>query len=304
LSRSAPWPSVTVIVPTRDRPVMLARAVRSIIGQSYPGEIECVIVFDQSDPAQVNVELPPGRRVRLVTNTRTPGAAGARNTGIMASDGPLVAFCDDDDAWDPSKLRLQVELLDNAPSGFVACGMRVHYADRTIVRTAPHSVSLQQLVRKRHPELVFTTFLLRRDALTEIGLLDEQVPGSSGEDYDFLLRAARRGPIDAVRQPLADAFWHQQSFFSQHWQTIADGNEYLLAKHPELAADPQGRARIEGQVAFAHAALAHRAAAWRASFRALRGNPLERRPYLALAVAAGIPASSIVRLANRRGRGI
>jgi glycosyltransferase involved in cell wall biosynthesis len=295
---------VTVIVPTRDRPVMLARAVRSIIGQSYPGEIECVIVFDQSDPAQVNVELPPGRRVRLVTNTRTPGAAGARNTGIMASDGPLVAFCDDDDAWDPSKLRLQVELLDNAPSGFVACGMRVHYADRTIVRTAPHSVSLQQLVRKRHPELVFTTFLLRRDALTEIGLLDEQVPGSSGEDYDFLLRAARRGPIDAVRQPLADAFWHQQSFFSQHWQTIADGNEYLLAKHPELAADPQGRARIEGQVAFAHAALAHRAAAWRASFRALRGNPLERRPYLALAVAAGIPASSIVRLANRRGRGI
>jgi glycosyltransferase involved in cell wall biosynthesis len=295
---------VTVIVPTRDRPVMLARAVRSIIGQSYPGEIECVIVFDQSDPAEVNVELPPGRQVRLVTNTRTPGAAGARNTGIMASDGPLVAFCDDDDAWDPSKLRLQVELLDNAPSGFIACGMRVHYADRTIIRPAPGSVSLQQLVRKRHPELVFTTFLLRRDALTEIGLLDEQVPGSSGEDYDFLLRAARRGPIDAVRQPLADAFWHQQSFFSQHWQTIADGNEYLLGKHPELAADPQGRARIEGQVAFAHAALAHRAAAWRASFRALRGNPFERRPYLALAVAAGIPASSIVRLANRRGRGI
>ena len=304
MSRSAPWPSVTVIVPTRDRPVMLDRAVRSIVGQSYPGEIECVIVFDQSDPAEVNVELPPGRRVRLVANTRTPGAAGARNTGIMASDGPLIAFCDDDDAWDPSKLRLQVELLDNAPSGFVACGMRVHYADRTIVRPAPGSVSLQQLVRKRHPELVFTTFLLRRDALTEIGLLDEQVPGSSGEDYDFLLRAARRGPIDAVSQPLADAFWHQQSFFSQHWQTIADGNEYLLAKHPELAADPLGRARIEGQVAFAHAALAHRAAAWRASFRALRGNPLERRPYLALAVAAGIPASSIVRLANRRGRGI
>jgi hypothetical protein len=39
--------------------------------------------------------------------------------------------------------------------------------------------------------------------------------------------------------------------------------------------------------------------------RALRGNPLERRPYLALAVAVGIvPAPSIVRLANRRGRGI
>lgn len=303
--RTAPWPSVTVIVPTRDRPVMVARAVRSIIGQSYPGEIECVIVFDQSDPAEVNVELSPGRQVRILTNTRTPGAAGARNTGIIASDGPFVAFCDDDDTWDADKLRLQVELLDVAPFGFVACGMRVHYADRVIARPAPGSVSLQQLVRKRHPELGVPTFLLRRDALTEIGLLDEQVPGSSGEDYDFLLRSARRGPIDAVSLRLVDVFWHQQSYFAQHWQTIADSNEYLLGKHPELAADPRGRARIEGQVAFAHAALAHRAAAWRASFRALRGNPLERRPYLALAVAAGIiPASSIVRLANRRGRGI
>jgi glycosyltransferase involved in cell wall biosynthesis len=303
--RAAPWPSVTVIVPTRDRPVMLARAVQSIIGQSYPGDIECVIVFDQSDPAEVNVELPPGRQVRLLTNTRTPGAAGARNTGIIASDGPLVAFCDDDDAWDADKLRLQVELLDVAPLGFIACGMRVHYADRVIARSAPGSVSLQQLVRKRHPELGVSAFLLGRDALTEIGLLDERIPGSNGEDYDFLLRAARRGPIDAVRRPLVDVFWHQQSYFTQHWQIIADSNEYLLGKHPELAADPRGRARIEGQVAFAHAALAHRAVAGRASFRALRGNPLERRPYLALAVAAGIiPASSIVRLANRRGRGI
>lgn len=303
--QAAPWPSVTVIVPTRDRPAMLARAVQSIIGQSYPGEIECVIVFDQSEPAQVNVELPAGRRVRLLANTRTPGAAGARNTGIVASDGALVAFCDDDDAWDADKLRLQASQLDVAPFGFIACGIRIHYADRVIARPAPSSVNLQELVRNRHAELHLTTFVLRRDALAEIGLLDEQVPGSSGEDYDFLLRAARRGPIVAVPQPLVEVFWHPQSFFAQHWQTIADGLEYLLGKYPELAADPRGRARTEGQAAFAHAALAHRAAAWRASFRALRGNPLERRAYLALAVAAGvIPASSIVRLANRRGRGI
>jgi glycosyltransferase involved in cell wall biosynthesis len=302
---AASWPSVTAVVATRDRPVMLARAVRSIIGQSYPGELECVIVFDQCSPAPVDVELPPGRQVRLLTNTRTPGAAGARNTGIIASDGALVAFCDDDDVWNADKLRLQAEQLDLAPFGFIACGTRFHYADRVIVRPAPSSVNLQQLVRNRHAELGLPTFVLRRDALAEIGLLDEQIPGSYGEDYDLLLRAARRGPIVAVPQPLVEVFWHQQSFFAQRWQTIADGLAYLLSKHPELAADPRGRARIEGQAAFAHAALVHRAAAWRASLRALRGNPLERRPYLALAVAAGlIPASSIVRRANRRGRGI
>ena len=153
-----PWPSVTAIVPTRDRPALLARAVRSVVGQSYPGELECVIVFDQSRPVPVDVDLPASRRVRLLTNTRTPGAAGARNTGIAASDGALVAFCDDDDTWHADKLRLQVERLGLVPAGFVACGMRIHYADRVVDRPVPGSVELPQIVRKRYPEFVFPTF--------------------------------------------------------------------------------------------------------------------------------------------------
>jgi glycosyltransferase involved in cell wall biosynthesis len=299
------WPSVTAIVATRERPVQLLRAVQSMVGQSYPGEVECVIVFDQSDPVPVEIELPPRRRLRLLTNTRTPGAAGARNTGIVASNGELVAFCDDDDTWHIEKLQLQVERLSAASASFVSCGTLFHYTDRTIARWAPSSVNLQQLTRQRFPELGLPTFVLRRDALDDIGLLDEQIPGSYGEDYDLMLRAARREPIVAVEQPLVDVFWHQQSFFAQRWQTIADALRYLLAKHPELAADPRGMARIEGQTAFALAALAQRPAAFRGSLRSLRGNPFERRAYLAMAVAAGIlPAASVVKLANRQGRGI
>lgn len=303
--RAEPWPSVTAIVATRDRPLLLARAVRSMMSQDYPGDVECVVVFDQSDPAAVPVEVPPGRRLLMVTNTRSPGLAGARNTGITASDRALVAFCDDDDVWDADKLRLQVERLESASADFVTCGTRFHYADRVMPRMAPNSVDLGQLVRKRYPELGAPTFVVRRDALARIGLVDEELPGSYGEDYDLLLRAARLGPIVAVERPLVDVYWHQQSFFADRWQTIADALTYLLDKHPELRADPQGMARVEGQIAFAQAALAHRPAACRASWRALRGNPLERRAYLALAVASGvIPATSVVRLANRRGHGI
>ena len=303
--RPAPWPSVSAIVATRDRPEKLAKAVQSMVGQDYPGELECVIVFDQSRPAPVAVDLPAGRQVRLLTNARTPGAAGARNTGAEASDGDVVAFCDDDDTWHADKIRLQVERLESASAGFVACGTRFHYGDRVVDRAAPASVNLQQLLRHRFPELGLPTFALRREALADIGLLDEKIPGSYGEDYDLLLRAAHREPIVAVEQPLIDVLWHQESFFAQRWQTISEALEYLLAKHPELAADARGRARIEGQTAFAEAALRHRPAACMASLRALRGNPLERRAYLALAVAAGIvPAATIVRLANQRGRGI
>ena len=302
---AARWPSVSVVVATRDRAELLQRAVRSIVGQSYPGEIECVIVFDQSSPAAVAVDQSAGRLLRPITNTRSPGLAGARNSGITASDSALVAFCDDDDQWDADKLRLQVELLASSSAELVACGVRIHHAGRIITRIPPHSVDLARLLRERVAALHPSTFVMRRDRLDGIGLVDEQIPGSYGEDYDWLLRAAKRGPILAVAQPLIDVYWHQQSFFAEHWQTIADALAYLLDKHPELLSDPRGLARIQGQIAFAEAARARRPAARRASWSALRHNPLERRAYLALAVASGlIPAASVLRLANSRGRGI
>jgi glycosyltransferase involved in cell wall biosynthesis len=302
---AARWPSVSVVVATRDRAELLQRAVRSIIGQSYPGDIECVIVFDQSSPAAVAVGQSAGRRLRPITNTRSPGLAGARNSGITASDSALVAFCDDDDQWDADKLRLQVELLESSSADFAACGVRIHHTGRIVTRIPPHSVDLARLLRERVAALHPSTFVMRRDGLDGIGLVDEQIPGSYGEDYDWLLRAAKRGPIVAVGQPLVDVYWHQQSFFAEHWQTIADALAYLLDKHPELRGDSRGLARIQGQIAFAEAARSRRPAARRASWSALRNNPLERRAYLALAVASGLaPAASVVRILNSRGRGI
>lgn len=299
------WPSVSVVVATRDRPSLLAGAVRSILGQSYPGELECVVVFDQSAPVSVPVDVPVGRRLRLITNSRAAGLAGARNTGITGSDGALAAFCDDDDEWAADKLLLQVDLLERSSAEFAASGVRIHHSGRVVVRVPPARVELEQLVRERVTALHPSTFIMRRAALAGMGLVDEDIPGSYGEDYDWLLRAARRIPIVSVQQPLVDVYWHEQSFFAERWEAIADALSYLLGKHPELRADPHGMARIEGQIAFAQAALARRPAACRASWRALRGNPRERRAYLALAVASGvIPATSVVRLANRRGRGI
>src|SRR6266536_3212444 len=106
--RDGSSPTVSVVVPTRDRPELLRRAVQQVLDQRYPGEIECVVVFDQSDPAEVPVELAEGRRLRTVRNQRAPGLAGARNAGVLASTGELVAFCDDDDEWLAGKVAAHV----------------------------------------------------------------------------------------------------------------------------------------------------------------------------------------------------
>jgi GT2 family glycosyltransferase len=301
----APWPPVSVIVATRDRPKLLERAVVSILGQSYPGILECVVVFDQSEPSGLDVEVPGGRELRIMANTRTPGLAGARNSGIKGAAGPIIALCDDDDTWLPDKLTMQVDLLQKSGADLVACGVRIHHADHAVVRIPPAEVGLDQLARSRVTALHPSTFVMRQAVLEELGLIDEDIPGCYGEDYDLLLRAARRGAVLSVQEPLVDVFWHEHSFFAERWQMIADALRYMLNKHPELLTDRIGRARMEGQIAFAEAALAKRRNAWSSSWQALRRNPRERRAYLALAVSARVvPASSIVRAANRRGHGI
>ena len=55
------WPSVSAVIPTRDRPELLARAVQSVLNQSYPGPLECVVVFDQQAPRMPDVDVPDGQ---------------------------------------------------------------------------------------------------------------------------------------------------------------------------------------------------------------------------------------------------
>ena len=305
---AAEQPKVSVVVPTRDRPELLRRAVTAILGQTYKGPVECLVVFDQSDPDLPWPDLPPGRTLVLCRNDRTPGLAGARNSGILAATGELVAFCDDDDEWLPEKLARQVARLLATPGAAVSTtGILVRYQDRTITRLAPTIlVSHRQLLRSRLTELHPSTVLAHRDRLlSQIGLVDEEIPGSYAEDYEWLLRASRHGPVLAVPEPLAVIHWHQSSFFADRWRTIISALTYLVDKHRDLQQEPSGLARIYGQIAFAHAALGERKPARRWARRTLSLNRRERRAYLALAISLGlVSAKTVVRLAHVAGKGI
>jgi glycosyltransferase involved in cell wall biosynthesis len=305
---AAEHPKVSVVVPTRDRPDLLRRAVKSILGQTYKGPVECLVVFDQSDPDLPWPNLPPGRTLVVCRNDRTPGLAGARNSGILAATGELVAFCDDDDEWLPEKLARQVARLLATPGAAVSTtGILVRYQDRTTTRLAPTIlVSHRQLLRSRLTELHPSTVLARRDRLlSQIGLVDEEIPGSYAEDYEWLLRASRFGPVLAVPEPLAVIHWHQSSFFADRWRTIISALTYLVDKHRDLQQEPSGLARIYGQIAFAHAALGERKPARRWARRTLSLNRRERRAYLALAISLRlVNAKTVVRMAHGAGKGI
>jgi glycosyltransferase involved in cell wall biosynthesis len=302
-------PGVSAIVPTRQRPELLARAVASVMGQDYEGDVRCLIVFDQEDPVSPAVDVPEGRSIHLLRNSRSPGLAGGRNTGVLAATTDLVAFCDDDDEWLPGKLRRQVgALATNAAACVVVTGMVVVRESTSVERIPDRpQVTHKDLLRSRVQEVHPSSILARRSAFDDgaIGLVDEDLPGSYGEDYEWLLRASALAPIEVVRSPLVRVHWHSSSFFADRWATIIDAIQYLVSKHPDLRSDPRGLARLYGRIAFAHAALGNRAEARSWARRTLRIDPRERRAYLAAAVSTGaVSAETLMKLAHRVGRGI
>lgn len=300
--------SVSVVVATRDRPVLLRKAIMSILDQSYAGDLECVVVFDESAVDHSLETSRPGRRVRCLRNERTSGLAGARNTGALASTGQLLAFCDDDDEWRSDKLSVQLAALMAAPdAGVVVSGIEIDYQGRTTIRV-PQTERIEhgQLLRSRmmeaHPSTVVVS---RAHFLGPIGLVDEEIPGSYAEDYEWMLRASAVTQVVAVPEPLVKVLWHRSSWFAQRWQTIIDALSYLVDKHPDFKGEPRGLARIYGQIAFAHAALGNRTDARRWARRSLRLDVRQERAYLALLVSSGmVKADTILRIANSRGRGI
>lgn len=299
-------PTVSVIIATRDRPALLQRALDAVHSQDYAGVIECVVVFDQSEVDPTIESDSNFRPVRSVRNQRTPGLAGARNSGILVASGDLIAFCDDDDEWLPHKLRSQIPAI-SAATGVVVAGVRIDI-DGKVVERVPDagSITTKMLARSRVAAAHPSTVLVRRDLiLEEIGLVDEDIPGGYGEDYDWLLRAAKVTTVAAMPVALVVVYWHPGSFFAQRWLVINEALDYLLAKHPDILADRRGSARVYGQQAFALSALGRRSEAVRRAWRALKRNPAERRAHLALLVASGaVEADTIVGWANSRGRGI
>lgn len=309
LPRLTALPRVSAVVPTRDRPELLRAAVRALLDQDYPGELEVVVVYDRSEPDPTLTELSrPGRPVRVTENGRTPGLAGARNTGTLAATGELIAFCDDDDEWLPGKLSVQVAALTTTPGAeFVSGGIRVSYDGHTVDRLLPRDrITFADLLRDRMTELHPSTFLFRAAVLHDgFGLVNEEIPGSYAEDYEFLLRAARRAPLVNLRTPLVLVRWHNRSYFTQRWDTISAALQWLLERYPEFGSQPAGAARVAGQIAFARAASGDRQGALSWARRTLRVNPREPRAYLALAVAGRVVrADAVLRTLHKRGRGI
>lgn len=212
----AETPLVSVVLNTYNRPDLLRQSVASVLAQDYPN-FEVIIVDDCSPDntpevvAGIVAQHPD--RVRSLRLPENRGLAAARNAGIRAARGPLIAFQDDDDLWLPGKLTAQVEALRRHPE----CGLCYGKALEATPDGHPtHQVHGGSALGKtgdcfelmlRHHVIYSPCLLFSRQCVDTVGHMDETL--RTAEDDDYYLRLTAHFRAAYVSEPIALVRQHQ-----------------------------------------------------------------------------------------------
>jgi glycosyltransferase involved in cell wall biosynthesis len=194
-------PQVSVIIPTYNRAGCLREAVDSVLSQELSG-FELIVVDDGSTDATPQLLREYGGSLRVLRQENR-GVSAARNAGIAASRGELIAFLDSDDIWLSGKLACQVDFFRQNPEILIC------QTEELWVKNGQR-VNPGRRHRKRggmifEPSLALclvspSAVMLRRELFDRVGLFDEHLPAC--EDYDLWLRVCYRFPVGLIETPL------------------------------------------------------------------------------------------------------
>ena len=312
-------PLVSVVLPTHDRPALLAEAAQSVVHQTMP-DWELVVVDDASQPA-VDVSALGGERGRVhaLRNERSIGGAASKVTGARSARGEFIAFLDDDDLYARDLLERASAAFQSHPEVDVLF-LGVHWFGRQAEAAVPEQAeSMQRVLRVAAPRddgdlwlfdgrlfegllhaipMDFQRVIVRRDAFDRIG---PHRADCLMWDSEWALRAALSARCALLRPRL---YWQRadgQEYFSRPGRERAQMESALEMTLRLRERPPPGtsRASLEllrvaasrhaGSLAYFHAKhgpLSSSLAAWWRSLRLQPGVASPRVPLAAFAHAA------------------
>ena len=198
-------PRVSVIIPVFNLAPYVAETLDSLFRQTY-GDFEAIVVNDGSTD-RTEEALEPFRGRIVYRRQENRGVMAARNAGLRAARGELIALLDGDDLWMPDCLRTLVGMLDADSGADVAFPNAVFFGSPRFdgrlhqeVFAVNQPITFDRLLRRETH--VFGSLVFRRRVLTEIGEFDESLAGQGAEDYDLWLRIASRFEIGFIDEPL------------------------------------------------------------------------------------------------------
>ena len=226
--------SVSVIVPTFKRPVLLFRCLEALLSQDFdPSEYEVIIVDDAAcDQTRCLVEKYAKRAslrgctILYIAVTDTHGPAAPRNIGVHAACGEIIAFTDDDCIPSSGWLKAGIMAFDDEV---------VAVAGQIIVPLPPSPTDYEYNASYlAYSEFVTANCFVRRNALLSIGGFDERFTAAWREDSDLIFTLQERGACCKTAQdavvihPVRSAQWGV-SIYQQRKSLF---NALLYKKHP------------------------------------------------------------------------
>lgn len=227
---------VAVVVPTRDRAVLVDRLLDQLV-RPQEGLRHEVIVIDEASSDETPALLERYRRdhgIHVVRHDPPRGLSGARNAGVEASSAAHLAWIDDDDLTAPDRLSRQHAALRSTGARWSCTGMVDIDDDLTVIghaRCRGDDGSLRSLLRFNTLPATGQGLLVERSLLDEVGPFDETL--DSAEDWDFVIRLAAVTPPHLIDEPLVGYRTGVPSM-STNTARMERAIEQVIAKHGAL----------------------------------------------------------------------
>ena len=246
---------VAIITRTRDRNLLLGRALSSVLGQSH-ADWHLYLVNDGGDAQAVEATLAPHRaafadRLTVIHNPVSLGIEGASNRALAQAEGDFLVIHDDDDSWHPDFLKETVGFLTREenrryagvvtqlvwvserldPDGVVEIHRELWSEWR------PHVDGALLLTDNT---IVPISFVVRMAVVRQIGTYNDQMPVQG--DWDFNLRVFAAGDIGTIEQPLA--YYHVRRGTTGSYGNTIDAGLALHLRYGVLYRNALLRAHI------------------------------------------------------------
>ncbi len=232
-------PQVSVVIPAYGVTQYIGETLTSVLKQTFQN-FEVIVVNDCCPDSErlEAVVAPYLPRIRYIRKEKNGGLAAARNTGIQAARGELIALLDGDDTWEPNYLAVQTAALKKDPEACVVYGnariIGSIYDGQLSQTHAPSEgpVTLDSILRGTVNIAVLN--ITRKRAILDAGLFDESLRRC--EDFDLWLRIVLNGgKIIYHSQVIASYRRRDDSLSSNPWKML----EARLSVLEKLVQDPR-----------------------------------------------------------------
>ena len=228
---------VSVVIPTYKRNDLLARAIDSVLNQTFDDFEVIVVDGARSESTRELVRSYGDGRLRYIPQ-QGRGIANARNLGVLKARGDFIAFLDDDDRWREDKLELQMGAFKKLSNnyGLIYTAFTYYCLEKDKVLGIKHPRASGNVYKYMLKDNITgtSTIMVRRDCFKRVGLFRESFP--TCEDWDMWLRMSKVCLFAAIDEPLVDYSIHSGQF---SFAKYLAGRYRMIEEHGDIRHDPR-----------------------------------------------------------------